>query len=233
MSVTTRFEPVDDRVVARLDPTERAVIAGLIEQTRALLEPEVIPTGDPLADLDAYLEQADSAGPPRPSPRSTAGSGRPAGGPADQDRDPALARLLPDAHRADPQIAADFREMAEQDLRQRKYATFTTALEGLGVTGPDAPVGDLELSRQQAEALAISLTDVRLLISHRLGLQTEQDIDDLEAAVLAQPSHRLGYAFGVYEYLTYVQGALLTAITGEVELDVDLDLDLQDGPDSA
>ena len=42
----------------RLDPGEREIVAGLLEQTRSLLEPQVADTGDPLADLVADLESA-------------------------------------------------------------------------------------------------------------------------------------------------------------------------------
>ena len=38
------------------------------------------------------------------------------------NRDPALERLLPTAHRGDEQVASEFRRLTEHDLRDRKAA---------------------------------------------------------------------------------------------------------------
>ncbi len=198
------FKKHGDRYVGHLDGTERAVLAGLIEQTRALLAPEVVPSGDPWDDLDALLDRAadDVAADPAETP-----------GTADEPRDPALARLLPDAHRGDPKVAAEFRQMAEEDLRQHKYATFTRALEAVQID--DVPDDErIELTRAQVEALVVALTDVRLLLAERLGLHTEEDVDEAERAVRADPNHRLAYPFGIYDYLTWLQDALLGALSG-------------------
>ena len=106
------FRRKGDTFVARMDPAEVAVVTGLMDQTRTLLQPDVAATGDAFTDLVASLEAAQG---PQP------GDGAPP-----QDRDPALRRLLPDAHRGDPEVAAEFRRLTEQSLRQRKYATLTT-----------------------------------------------------------------------------------------------------------
>ena len=206
--MSARFTRRGDRIVGRLSGTERAIVAGLIGQTRELLAPEVIPTGDPLADLDALLNQVDLSDEPG---RSQIGAGDPAGDTAAL-RDPALARLLPDAHRGDPKVAAEFRALAEQDLRQRKYQRFTEAILALQVD--DAAADDrLELTKEQAETIAIALTDVRLLLADRLGLHTDEDIEALERAVVADDKHELAYPFTVYDFLTWMQDSMLGALT--------------------
>lgn len=217
-----RFKRHGERIVGRLDAAERAIVAGLIEQTRDLLAPDLIPTGDPLADLDAFLDHADPAGPVAAA-AAAASAGRtgtqPDGEPrgdsdaAGAERDPALERLLPDAHRGDPKVAAEFRALAEQDLRQRKYQRFTEAITALAVDGAETD-DRLVLTKAQAEAIAVSLTDVRLLLGDRLGLHTEDDIDALESAVVADPEHRLAYPYSVYEYLTWLQDTLVGALAG-------------------
>ena len=49
--------------------------------------------------------------------------------PSDLDnRDPALERLLPTAHRGDEQVASEFRRLTEHDLRDRKAANLAAAI---------------------------------------------------------------------------------------------------------
>ncbi len=105
-------------------------------------------------------------------------------GPADppedlDDRDPALDRLLPVAHRGDEKVAAEFRRLTEHDLRDRKAANLTAAIEALrGATGDH-----LELTKEQAGAVAVALTDARLVLGERLGLRTDEDTQSLELMV--------------------------------------------------
>ena len=57
--------------------------------------------------------------------------------------DPALARLLPSAHRDDDEVAAEFRRYTEQGLRARKRAGLELARQTLGRDGA------LELDRRR------------------------------------------------------------------------------------
>ncbi|MGB8381607.1 MAG: DUF2017 family protein [Dermatophilaceae bacterium] len=190
------FRRKGDTFVARMDPTEVAVVAGLMDQTRAVLRPEVTPTGDAFTDLIASMERDAQPGHDRPAP---------------EERDPALRRLLPDAHRGDPDVAAEFRHLTEQGLRQRKYTTLTTAIDALAAATPEK----VTLTRAQAEALLVALTDTRLLLGERLGLQTEEDTERLarEAAV-ADLDDPLVYAVSVYDFLTWLQDSLTGALMG-------------------
>ncbi|MEI2731598.1 MAG: DUF2017 domain-containing protein [Dermatophilaceae bacterium] len=200
------------RYAARLEADEIAIITGVMEQTRALLAPEVPPTGDPFHDLIAEIDGA--FGPPpaaaRPDwPQSPAlADGESAAQPL---RDPALDRLLPDAYRGDPAVAAEFRRLTEQGLRQRKYATLTAAMEALR-SGDEQ--GRLVLDQAQAQAVAVALTDTRLLLGERLGVRTEADAAALSRLVDTEPDSPAAYAAAVYEFLTWLQESLTVALLG-------------------
>ncbi|GAA2025107.1 DUF2017 domain-containing protein [Terrabacter terrae] len=197
------------RYVGLLDPTERTVLHGLMEQTRVLLSPEVESTGDTFDDLVASLgislggaaEATDKLGAQRGSAER-----------ADRaDRDPALDRLLPTAHRGDDEVAAEFRRLTEEGLRQRKSRNLDVALERLS-----AATGDrVELDEVQAPAFLMALTDVRLLLGERMGLRTEEDADALYAAMEdLEDDNPLGYAVAWYDFLTWLQETLTHAVMG-------------------
>ncbi|MGV1008099.1 MAG: DUF2017 family protein [Dermatophilaceae bacterium] len=192
------FRRKGDTFVARMDPAEVAVVTSLMDQTRSLLQPQVGATGDVLDDLIASLEyQAQPGHEPTPP----------------QERDPALRRLLPDAHRGDPEVSAEFRRLTEQGLRQRKHAMLTAAIDALAAA--DADTEKVTLTRAQAQAVLVALTDTRLLLGERLGLQTEQDTERLAlAAARAGPEDPLAYAVSVYDFLTWLQDSLTGAVMG-------------------
>lgn len=85
--------------------------------------------------------------------------------------DPALARLLPDGSRDDDLIARDFRRLTEAGLRATKREAIGVAMAVLD----GAADGVVTLSAMQASALLRALTDVRLVLAERLGLQTDED----------------------------------------------------------
>ena len=190
---------------ARLDPQERAIVVGLLEQTRELLAPEVAATGDAFTDLIASLG---------PDFGSTADPGvlgpNPRRAEPERDRDPALDRLLPDAHRSDPAIAAEFRRLTEHALRRRKSDTITAAIDALSVTDGDK----VRLTKAQADSLLVALTDTRLLIGERLGLRNDSDVESLERRIVANPEHPLAFAAAVYDFLTWLQDSLAGALMG-------------------
>lgn len=190
------FKRKGGRFVARLDDGEREVVAGLFEQTRQLLAPpHHEPTGDPFDDLVARLglprlkDLADDT--PQPP------------------RDPALERLLPSAHRDDPGLAAEFRRLTEFGLREGKAANLATAIAAL----QDADGDKVTLDLEQAQAMVVALTDVRLLLGERLGLRTDEDADALqdrlEAAAEDDPQL---YLAAYYDFLTWLQESLIQAL---------------------
>ena len=186
------FKRKGDRFVARLDSLEREVVAGLLEQTREFLAPAPREeTGDAFDDLVASMGMPsfqDATDPRLEGPR-----------------DPALERLLPPAHREDEAVAAEFRRLTEQGLRERKTANLTTAVDALR----DADGDKVVLSAAQAQALVVALTDVRLLLGERLGLRTDDDAEELaqrlDDADQDDPAMLLA---AYYDFMTWLQESL-------------------------
>ena len=199
------FRRKGELYAARLDPQERAIVVGLLEQTRELLAPEVAATGDAFTDLIASLGPDFGRGGDT-DPRGA----NPRRAEPEHDRDPALDRLLPDAHRSDPAIAAEFRRLTEHDLRRRKSDTITAAIEALAVTDGDK----VRLTKAQADSFLVALTDARLLIGERLGLRDESDVEALERRIVDNPEHPLAFAAAVYDFLTWLQDSLAGALMG-------------------
>ena len=185
------FLPEDGRYVALLDETERFMVHGLMQQTRVVLSPEVESTGDAFADLVASMgvsvASEDQA----------------------EERDPALDRLLPDAHRGDDAVAAEFRRLTEEGLRQRKSANLDIAMERLAAASDD----QVALDEAQAPAFLMALTDVRLLLGERMGMRTEEDAERLHADMeVIHDDDPLGYAMAWYDFLTWLQETLTQAL---------------------
>ena len=127
-----------------------------------------------------------------------------------QERDPALERIFPTANREDDQIAAEFRRLTEDGLRARKSANLTTAIEALSGLEDQK----VTLEQPQALALLIALTDVRLVLGERLGLQRDDDFELLEEQVSGLPRDDPAvYALAVYDFLTWLQETLAHALT--------------------
>ncbi|MEP6797451.1 MAG: DUF2017 domain-containing protein [Lapillicoccus sp.] len=195
------FRRKGDHYVARMDHMERTVVAGLMEQTRNLLAPpERVPTGDPFEDLVAGLGVSLAAVDQLPETLDDV-----------QQRDPALERLLPTAHRGDDQVAAEFRRLTEHDLRDRKATNLATAIDALRSAAGDR----LQLTTPQAQAMVVALTDTRLLLGERLGLRTDDDAALLEARLAGlDADDPTIYAVSYYDFLTWFQESLTGALMG-------------------
>ena len=103
-------------------------------------------------------------------------------------------RLLPDPS-TDPRIAGELRELIEDDLRAGKIAAAQAMRETL------AEEGRIALDQEQAEIWATVLNDVRLALGTAIGVtEDEHDADD--------PS------FALYDWLTWLQGTLVDALSG-------------------
>ena len=155
------FAPDGATYVAHLGPAERAVVRDVLDHVVEILGGADVPAAGPLPVLDAA--------------------------PVTPPRDPALRRLLPDASRADPELAAEFRRLTEADLRGAKVAhllRLRDALQGPG-TAVVVPPSD-------APAFAAAFTDLRLVVAERLGIRTEADAEALAAALAAAVSSHEG-----------------------------------------
>ena len=130
-------------------------------------------------------------------------------GPREAPEDPALLRLLPNAHLDDEEAAAEFRRYTESTLRDGKVADASTVLDSLGALD-DEEVDDLEfvLDAEQARAWMRCLTALRLTLAERLGVTAEDD-DYWEA--LDESDERLP-VYEIYGWLGYLLESLLDAV---------------------
>ena len=192
--MATAFKRKGDRFVVRLDDIERQVVMGLLQQTLDFIEPEAVePSGDAFEDLVATM------GVPRLDD----------GGDVAEPEDPALARLLPSGNRQDEAVAAEFRRLTEHGLRERKAQNLGMALAALAAASGDKVSFDLE----QAQALVVALTDVRLLLGERLGLRTDEDADALVERLEQADDHDVETMLAAYyDFLTWLQESLTLAL---------------------
>lgn len=114
--------------------------------------------------------------------------------------DPVLARLFPDGHRSDGELAADYRDMTESTLRSGKAEDLAVVRATLPAAG-----GEVRLDDEQAGAWLRTLNDLRLALGTRLEISEDseppEDLDGEE-----------GHQLAVYYWLTAVQGSLVDAL---------------------
>jgi Domain of unknown function (DUF2017) len=178
-------------VSARLDEGERTLLAHLFVEVWELLGGE-----DGAAGGDVGGGAADPL-------EAMVGIGTSTVEPSD----PALARLLPSAHRDDDEVASEFRRYTEQGLRARKRSGLETARQTL------AQDGAIELNRAEAAAWVVALTDVRLVLGERLGLRTDEDALALGSRLGAlDEDDPQVFMVAIYDFLTWLQESLVHAL---------------------
>ncbi|MGY1688600.1 DUF2017 family protein [Geodermatophilus sp. SYSU D01105] len=118
----------------------------------------------------------------------------------DVSGDPVIARLLPEGHRGDQELAADYREMTESALRAGKADDLAMVRATLPPDG-----GAVRLDADQAAAWLRTSNDLRLALGTRLGVTEDteppEDLGGEEGQQLA-----------VYYWLTGLQGSLVDAL---------------------
>lgn len=114
--------------------------------------------------------------------------------------DPVLARLLPDGHRGDPRLAADYRELTESALRSGKADDLARVRATLPPGG-----GQVRLDQEQAEAWLRTMNDLRLALGTRLEITEDTEPPE---ELTREEDHQLA----VYYWLTAVQGSLVDAL---------------------
>jgi hypothetical protein len=119
---------------------------------------------------------------------------------ADVGDDPVLARLFPDGHRSDPELAADYRELTESSLRSGKAEDLAIVRASLPAGG-----GEVRLDREQAAAWLRTSNDLRLALGTRLDVTEETEPPE---DVTGDDDQQLA----VYYWLTAVQGSLIDAL---------------------
>jgi hypothetical protein len=115
-------------------------------------------------------------------------------GDPDAPRDPALARLLPTAYPEDEASAEVFRRSTEGALVARKVANARVVIDTLHA-------GTVRLAPTEVQAWLRALTDLRLIIATRLGIEHDDD-----------PGHGDEFLAEVYPWLGYLQGSMLEAM---------------------
>jgi hypothetical protein len=164
--------------------------AGLLASLAAQLV-ELLSDGEAIGDSDDPLEDLVDLGPPREAPE-----------------DPALRRLLPDGLRDDPEAAAEFRRFTERSLRRGKIDDAKVVLAAVRV--PDVVEDELEfeLNREQVRSWLRCLTDMRLTLAERLGVQADDD-DYWES--LPEDDPRMA-VHDIYQWLGYLLESLLDVV---------------------
>ena len=116
--------------------------------------------------------------------------------------DPVMTRLLPDGHRGDPELAADYRDLTEASLRSGKTDDLAIVLATL-----PAGWGEVPLERDQAGAWLRSSNDLRLALGTRLDISEDTEPPD---EIADEQDQQLA----VYYWLTSLQGSLVDALAG-------------------
>ncbi|MFI7586756.1 DUF2017 family protein [Spongisporangium articulatum] len=178
-------------VLVSLGAPERELLLRLLEELQELLDDGSSDTPvDPLAELTGMSGVEGPVAPPE---------------------DPALARLLPDGNRDDPELAQEYRRLTEFGLRARKRSAAATAAEALHRSAP------VVLAPDEAQCLLKSMTDLRLVFGERLHLKTDEDAEALHQRLMGwgdEPeTEEWLSAAAQYELLTVWQEYLVEAVS--------------------
>lgn len=182
----------DGAIKVTLDREEASLIISLVSQLSAMLTDSVpMDPDDPIAALVASIDNP----PPRPD-------------------GPILERLLPDAYRDDPEAAGEFRRLTNAELRASKRGALQRILDDLADAGAlTAARGEVAVSLDEpaASSWLYALTDVRLALGVRLHIGEDDDAGrGIRSADSPHAAER-----AVYDWLTWLQDAIVTSITDE------------------
>jgi hypothetical protein len=119
----------------------------------------------------------------------------------DLSTDPISERMFPDAYPGDDEASAEFRKYTQSDLLTQKTTNASIVHDWLTGTR-DGP-----LDAEDEQAWLRTLTDLRLTIADRLGIE---DADDEERSVETDAGVGLR---DVYDWLGYVQEHLVVTLT--------------------
>jgi hypothetical protein len=227
----TPFRSTREGYEAYWEEAERRVIAGVAREVAVLVRDQAgLPErgeDDPLGSLSATTQ---STGTPR------------------EPDDPAARRLLPDASRDDAEVTAEFRHLTQTDLAAGKVRALEQLADLLdggadeGLYGDDGSLDDLTdafeddpddddrgvvlVARDDARQAASALTDLRIVVAQRLGLETDDDVEVLHDEVLADavgadPVRGLDaevrrYWGGVFVAAGFAQESLVTAMLDDL-----------------
>ena len=169
-------------IVANFEALEAGLIADLVDQVRTMLSNRRAEApDDPLTDLTG-IQTAPSTAP----------------------EDPAIARLLPDFHREDSELAAGLRVLHEPDLIAVKDEAAVALLDSLPLGG-----GTVRLTEEVANQWLSALNDVRLALGVRLGIKDDDGQPDLDRPEMEDVGPPMFQAYG---WLSAIQDSLVNAL---------------------
>jgi hypothetical protein len=129
--------------------------------------------------------------------------------------DPVLQRLLPDGYTDDLDASGDFRRYTERALSETKVANARTVIASLvegGLDPADVETNDakveVELDAAAVQAWLRSLTDIRLSVAVRLGIESDEDL----VAVADSDDETVVVMSDIYDWLGYVQETLVQSL---------------------
>lgn len=174
-------------VTATFQQNEARLIANLAAQVIELLRDR---NGESESSADPLAEMIGMTGPVMPP------------------EDPVLARLLPDAYADDPDESAEFRRFTEQSLTTLKVDNAKLIIDSLtdgGMQESGTGAVEIELDAGQVLGWMRSLTDIRIALAVRLGIETD---DDSERIAQSDDEAQVAMA-DVYDWLGWVQETLI------------------------
>lgn len=195
------FERSKGHLVARFDVDEAPLLAGLVDQLAELLTDNDLLSGsattadvaaDPFARWEAEFSEEVTV--------ETLDT-------MDDEPDPVIKRLFPDAYRDDPAASWEFRRFTQSTQRNQKVAEAELVMADLSrldrrhrCTVPDDHVG----------AWLKTLASLRLAMAVRLDITDEVSAE--EAAQRPEGDPR-AWLHEVYQWLGWVQESLLEALS--------------------
>ncbi len=227
------FKSTPKGFVTDLEKAERRLLRTLFSDVIQLLDadgahPGVLQSRDPQSRDPQPGPDVPAVGPAGPGDQDDpfwaivaglSGAGTPAtAGRSDlhreAPRDEALARLLPPGVHGDSAreqaAAGEFRALTEDAVRRSKTADLQRAVAAL-------QVNPVVLDEAEAVAFSRALNDVRLVLSARLGIDSEEDaervhaVDDWAAATDVE-----SYMALLYNFTTWLLETLMMALAAEL-----------------
>jgi hypothetical protein len=117
------------------------------------------------------------------------------------DTDPAVRRLLPNAYTDDAEASAEFRRFTVDGLAERKAANAAKMIADLTDAAAAKSASKVRLTDSSAQAWIRSLTDIRLTVASRLGIEEDDDLGSEDPELLE-----------LYGWLGFVQGSLVDCL---------------------
>lgn len=196
----TPFRSVPEGYQAKWEDTERIVVASLALEIADLIKQQAgaqEPTeADPIAHLFAPADE-----PP-------------------EIHDPAIRRLLPDAT-DDAEVSAEFRRLTQNDLALGKIQALRRWAKLLTADQRNIDHGLIIIPRAQARSVAAALTDIRLVLAQRLGLESDDDVERLHDALFdgGLANDLRNYWASVFVTVGYAQQSLVDELLRDLRRD--------------